>query len=39
MQCAGKRALDIEGGDYHLLGVHVRPDVLEEEGLVGRPTS
>ena len=33
----GERALDIEGGDDHLVGVHVQCGVLEEDGLVGGP--
>ena len=33
----GERALDIEGGDNHLVGVHVQCGVLEEDGLVGGP--
>ena len=31
----GERALDIEGGDDHLVGVHVQYGVLEEDGPVG----
>ena len=33
----GGTALDIEGGDNHLVGVHVQCGVLEEDGLVGGP--
>ena len=33
----GERALDIEGGDDHLVGVHVQRGVLEEDCLVGGP--
>ena len=33
----GERALDIEGGDNHLVGVHVQGGVVEEDGLVGGP--
>ena len=35
MRGVGERALDIEGGDDHLVGVHVQRGVLEEDGLVG----
>ena len=35
MQGVGERALDIEEGDHHLVGVHVQCGVLEEDGLVG----
>ena len=35
----GERALDVEGGDNHLLGAHVQCGVLEEDGLVGGPAS
>ena len=34
---AGDRALDVEGGDNHLVGVHVQRGVREEDGLVGEP--
>ena len=33
----GERALDIEGGDNHLVGAHVQCGVLEEDGLTGGP--
>ena len=31
----GERALDVEGGDDHLVGVHVQRGVLEDIYLVG----
>ena len=33
----GERALDVKGGDNHLVGFHVQRGVLEEDGLVGGP--
>ena len=35
----GERALDIEGGNDHLVGVHVQRGVLEEDNFVGGPAS
>ena len=37
MRGVGERALDNEGGDNHLVGVHVQRGVLEKDGLVGGP--
>ena len=37
MRGVGERALDVEGGDDHLVGVHVQRGVPEEDGLVGGP--
>ena len=33
----GERALDVEGGDDHLVRAHVQRGVLEEDGLMGGP--